>query len=265
MRLFVLSLAVLLAAACGKEDKSEDGAGKANVKLSMSDGSTLRLVKRALGLATETNIAPDEFVVKIISVELVNAENRYVNIWTGTGCTPKKVEYDGGKKDEEGNTVNDFFYNAENCLLSDITEGVDLAQPIADVNQELNSQAWPVPADTYTQVSIRMCQPEDTAEDKAQAIEFIGGDMSESHTFGNGSCGVTGAPVSNMVIAEGDDVTIDLQYDQESLLSKGTHEVDVSAQYSKANTTGECILGETNYITYCGKFGATTFVPSIVE
>lgn len=223
--------------------------------MALSVGSYLKLA--------ETDVTPDTFLVKIIGVELVSDDGKYVAIWAGEGCTPQEWDVDIGGKSEMGMEETSSYKSVEHCNVSDITKSIDIAKPIADVNTEINSGSFPVPPGIYTEVSIRMCGPQDTDETMADALEFQAGEMSASHKYGSSTCGVTGAPTSSIEIGDGQSATIDLSYDQGALVSKGTHEVDVSGSYGADVTSNECILGESNTITYCGKFGAYTFTPSL--
>lgn len=134
MRLMFASLA-LISVACGK--KSEDSA---SLSLKMSNVETGLYGDENLALDDSTFITPDSLKIKIISVELVRDDGKYVAVWVNPDCTPQEWKLENGK-DSIGRAKMSTFYNAENCSLSSIKTYINIAQSSALVNAELNVSA----------------------------------------------------------------------------------------------------------------------------
>lgn len=255
MKILFISTA-FIALSCGK--KSEDAA---SLSLKMSNVATSLGGDADLSLDGSTYVTPDSMKLKIIAVELVRDDGKYVAVWVNPDCAPQEWELENGK-DSMGKVKMSTFYNAENCSLSSIKTYVNVAQSSAKVNAELNSQNWPVPPGSYNSVSIRMCKLGDTDADKVDSLVYKGSSMDKEYSTMNLSCGVTGAPVSSIQIDEGAVAKIDLQYDASKLLQVSTT-TDVTAIPAEAKSSG-CYYPSSGTTFYCHQFGATTFVPRLV-
>ncbi len=246
----------LIALSCGK--KSEDSA---SLSVKMTNAATSLHGDGDLSLDGSTFVTPDSLKIKIISVELVRDDGKYIAVWVNPDCAPQKWELENGK-DNLGRAKMSSFYNAENCSLSSIKTYLNIAQSSAKVNAELNSQNWPVPPGSYSSVSIRMCKDGDTDADKVDSLVYKGGNMDKEHSTVNASCGVTGAPVSSIQIAPGAVAKIDLQYDAAKLFTVSTTS-DVSTIPAESKSSG-CYYPSSGSTWYCHQFGASTFVPRLV-
>lgn len=162
-----------------------------------------------LGLQTSQKLlTPSYFGLKVISVELLSEEGRYVSVWLNDQCTPNTayVDFEVVKTEEEkaaeieairaregaeaGTDINVTdtkivqypYYNAENCNATDVTNFIDLARDSSLVNAEINSQGLPVPPGTYTEASLRLCSPNDPDDFKAQKFQVTGMAQAEEVT-----------------------------------------------------------------------------------
>ncbi|MCX6129909.1 MAG: hypothetical protein NTX25_12720, partial [Proteobacteria bacterium] len=245
---------------------SKDGKKSAHLSLKMSQTETEAFNSPSLLDDLNTTVMkPEYFKLKIIAVELVRTDNKYVAVWVNPDCTPNKWEVDLGETDSLGKAQLGEYYNAEGCSLASINSFVDIAKSAATVNAGLNSQIWPVPPGTYTSVSIRMCMLGDTDEAKAGSLIYKGSTMDAEKSTFNSSCGVTGAPVTAINIAEGITAKIDLNYDVNALLKvNGSSSGQLNDNIDEATRSAGCYYPAGSSIFYCHKFGASTFVPSLV-
>lgn len=188
-------------------DKEKDKGTATFAKLAVANSTAAALTEDGATF-TPTVLGLQLIDVRIMQ-ELDSTQHPAPIIWYNPECgsaTTTNTEVDGKTYE---------YTQSPGCDLSKITTYFDFARPTADVNAELNSQPNKVYPETYKFVSITWCAGETPTDN----VKFQADGMTEPAFVGSGGCGqISSEAVPPLVIAEGETITISLDYSIEGIV-----------------------------------------------
>lgn len=248
-----ISLIPFIIMGCGTEGTSS------NVSVQMSRSTSFALDGES------GNVSEDDIVVfdlKPLAVRISEDNAGGYMIWGANNCPGEKGKTTIDDKEYE-------YYSEHNCTSNTDNSYLDLTDASA-VNEELNSQAWPIPPGTYHYVSLIMCgQSERTMYDDGSetntasaTARFQVSEMDDYYEYA--VCNPFGGySEEGIVIPEGGTLTIDLSYDLGTLLSYTELDPFNPQDYTPGGDDNTYTADDGT--VYSAQTGVTAFEPSIAS
>ena len=202
---------------CGKKNKEGDAAQASfsfGNKTSLALTATATCQGTAKDFSNPTCYTPTVYGMKMLQV-YVSADQQGATsapaglIWKNSACSIASSTSTIDSKDFT------YDYTTDGCTDDIVTTYFDLARTTDVVNAELASTKYKILPGTYNYVQMAFC----IGGAKSKNIQFQAEGMTSPHQITRNTCGISSTKADPpLVVAEGESVTVSLNYDLSGII-----------------------------------------------